>query len=64
MDLQITKRTLTLLIEFEQEKRPDWIWDSLRDCRKKHGFYIKIIGEGNQFKSDDDLDPWKHGDDE
>lgn len=50
----MTKRTLTLLIEVDQDNKPIWIWDSHQASRCWHGVKILAIGEGDQFKDIED----------
>lgn len=46
----MNKRELTLVVEFDADKQPDWIWDSHLDGKDCNGFYVKAICEGNALK--------------
>lgn len=51
----MAKRTLTLLVEFENDQRPPWIWESLKERATLHGVRVKVICEGDQIcKCEDD----------
>ena len=50
----MNKRTLTLLVEFDQDDKPDWIWLSHMLNKPIHKVHILAIGEGDQFKDIED----------
>ena len=51
---KMNKRTLTLVIEFDKENPPAWIWASHMTQDSFEGILIKSIAEGNQIKDDED----------
>jgi len=51
---KMNKRTLTLVVEFDKEDPPRWVWEAHKAQLPLHGFCINIIAEGNQLKSDQD----------
>ena len=42
------KRILTLVVEIDQNERPDWIWQSHILKEKIHGIHVISITEGNE----------------
>jgi ribonucleotide reductase alpha subunit len=49
-------RTLTLLVEIDENNKPSWIWDSHSKGEFINGVYVSCIGEGDQFK---DVEDWE-----
>lgn len=39
------KRALALVIEFERDMPPLWIWEALKSQEKMYGVYVKSISE-------------------
>lgn len=46
----MTKRTLTIVVEFDQDEKPDWIWASHMMKEKFHRVQVNTICEGDQIE--------------
>ena len=53
---KMNTRTLTIVIEFDKENPPAWVWASHMTQDAFEGVLIKSISEGNQLKSDQDYE--------
>jgi len=52
----MTNKTLTLLVELDENNKPSWIWDSQMNGEFINGIYVSCIGEGDQFKEIEDYE--------
>ena len=50
----MNKRTLTLLVEFDKDDKPSWIWESHMTNDYLNKVHVIAIGEGDQFKDIED----------
>jgi hypothetical protein len=42
-------RTLTIVIHFDEENPPDWIWENHKNNSYQHGILISVIAEGDKI---------------
>jgi hypothetical protein len=45
-------RTLTIVINFDQDHKPEWIWESHMNQSLQNGFLISIIAEGDRVSNE------------
>lgn len=51
----MTKRTLTIVVEFDEEEKPDWIWASHMMKEKFHRVQVNTICEATKSRNQKEL---------
>ncbi len=45
----IDMRTLTIVLHFDNDKKPEWIWNNHMNQSYQHGILITAIAEGDRL---------------